>query len=197
MGSEPAFALRESGKPFRKKPPPVHPTEIRTSISPCSAVELNTTSAFTNYDTEAVHRVVDIKYGIYVKEVNPHFRGGRVENHLGKPPTVHPTETRTSISPSSAVELNTTSALANYATEAGYHPIYTNEGFGVSWFEYQLVVRKVEENGLRWPRCSLILSPSFHEPFLKHGSMAAWLMFWPLDARYGKELQYRQSTSQP
>nr|CAD7577169.1 unnamed protein product [Timema californicum] len=30
----------------------------------------------------------------------------------------HPTEIRTSISPSSAVELNTTSALANYATEA-------------------------------------------------------------------------------
>nr|CAD7432886.1 unnamed protein product [Timema monikensis] len=33
--------------------------------------------------------------------------------------TVHSTEIRTSISPSSAVELNTTSALANYATEAG------------------------------------------------------------------------------
>ncbi|CAG2056800.1 unnamed protein product [Timema podura] len=32
--------------------------------------------------------------------------------------SVHPTEIRTSISPSSAVELNTTSALANYATEA-------------------------------------------------------------------------------
>nr|CAD7410844.1 unnamed protein product [Timema poppensis] len=32
---------------------------------------------------------------------------------------VHPTEIRTSISLSSAVELNTTSALANYATEAG------------------------------------------------------------------------------
>nr|CAD7428252.1 unnamed protein product [Timema monikensis] len=31
---------------------------------------------------------------------------------------VHPTEIRTSISPSSTVELNTTSALANYATEA-------------------------------------------------------------------------------
>nr|CAD7428552.1 unnamed protein product [Timema monikensis] len=31
---------------------------------------------------------------------------------------VHPTEIRTSIFPSSAVELNTTSALANYATEA-------------------------------------------------------------------------------
>nr|CAD7573271.1 unnamed protein product [Timema californicum] len=35
-----------------------------------------------------------------------------------KPPSVHPTEIRTSISPSSAVDLNTTSALANYATEA-------------------------------------------------------------------------------
>nr|CAD7575129.1 unnamed protein product [Timema californicum] len=32
---------------------------------------------------------------------------------------VHPTEIRTSISPSSAVELNTSSALANYAMEAG------------------------------------------------------------------------------
>nr|CAD7568344.1 unnamed protein product [Timema californicum] len=37
-----------------------------------------------------------------------------------KPLPVHPTEIRTtSISPSSAVEINTTSALANYATEAG------------------------------------------------------------------------------
>nr|CAD7461444.1 unnamed protein product [Timema tahoe] len=53
-----------------------------------------------------------------VEEVNPHLRGGRVENHLGKTTPVHPTEIRTSISPSSAVELNTTSALANYATEA-------------------------------------------------------------------------------
>nr|CAD7256191.1 unnamed protein product [Timema shepardi] len=32
----------------------------------------------------------------------------------------HPTEIRSSISPSSAVELDTTSALANYATEAAY-----------------------------------------------------------------------------
>nr|CAD7395079.1 unnamed protein product [Timema cristinae] len=35
----------ESGKPFRN--PTVHPTEIRTSISPSSAVELNTTSAIS------------------------------------------------------------------------------------------------------------------------------------------------------
>ncbi|CAG2062690.1 unnamed protein product [Timema podura] len=52
-----------------------------------------------------------------IGEVNLHLRGGRVENHLGKPPPVHPTEIRTSISPSSAVKLDTTSALANYATE--------------------------------------------------------------------------------
>nr|CAD7406202.1 unnamed protein product [Timema cristinae] len=56
-----------------------------------------------------------------LEEVNPHLRVGRVENHLGKnPQLVHPTEIRTSISPSSAVELNTTSALADYATEAGH-----------------------------------------------------------------------------
>nr|CAD7576984.1 unnamed protein product [Timema californicum] len=55
---------------------------------------------------------------VELEEVNPHLRGRRVENHLGKTTPVHPTEIRTSISPSSAVELNTTSALANYATEA-------------------------------------------------------------------------------
>nr|CAD7571498.1 unnamed protein product [Timema californicum] len=37
----------------REKPPPVHPNEIRTSISPSSAVELNTTSTLANYVTEA------------------------------------------------------------------------------------------------------------------------------------------------
>nr|CAD7567497.1 unnamed protein product [Timema californicum] len=35
-----------------EKTRPVHPTEIRTSISPSSAVELNTTSALANYATE-------------------------------------------------------------------------------------------------------------------------------------------------
>nr|CAD7395387.1 unnamed protein product [Timema poppensis] len=42
----------------------VHPTEIRTSISPSSAVELNTTSAFANYATEAVSRTVARLYTI-------------------------------------------------------------------------------------------------------------------------------------
>nr|CAD7259085.1 unnamed protein product [Timema shepardi] len=37
-----------------------------------------------------------------------------------KSPPVHPTESRASIFSSSAVELNTTSYIANYATEAGY-----------------------------------------------------------------------------
>nr|CAD7394602.1 unnamed protein product [Timema cristinae] len=64
-------------------------------------------------DTALCNRPVELE------EVNPHLRGGRVENHLGKTTPVHPTEIRTLISPSSAVELNTTSALANYATEAG------------------------------------------------------------------------------
>ncbi|CAG2060387.1 unnamed protein product [Timema podura] len=62
---------------------------------------------------------VQISVGLNLEEVNPHLRGGRVENHLGKTTPVHPTEIRTSISPSSVVWLNTTGALANYATEAG------------------------------------------------------------------------------
>nr|CAD7568122.1 unnamed protein product [Timema californicum] len=40
-------------KTIKEKPPPVHSTEIRTSISPSSVVELNTTSALANYLTEA------------------------------------------------------------------------------------------------------------------------------------------------
>nr|CAD7415139.1 unnamed protein product [Timema poppensis] len=60
---------------------------------------------------------------VELEEVNPHLRGGRVENHLGKTSPVYPTEIRTSISPSSAVDLDTTSASANYATEAGDYPI--------------------------------------------------------------------------
>nr|CAD7260570.1 unnamed protein product [Timema shepardi] len=55
---------------------------------------------------------------VELEEVNPHLRGRRVENHLGKTTYVHPTDIRTSISPFSAVEHNTTSALANYDTEA-------------------------------------------------------------------------------
>nr|CAD7256097.1 unnamed protein product [Timema shepardi] len=63
-----------------------------------------------------------------MERVHQHLCGRIVVNHLGNTtistpdrPTkaVHPSEIRTSISPSSAVELNTTSALANYATEAG------------------------------------------------------------------------------
>nr|CAD7431715.1 unnamed protein product [Timema monikensis] len=45
---------------------------------------------------------------------------GKILPQLEKPLPVHPTEIRTSISPSSAVELNTTSVLANYTTEAGF-----------------------------------------------------------------------------
>nr|CAD7403637.1 unnamed protein product [Timema cristinae] len=57
---------------------------------------------------------------VELEEVNPHFLEGRVENHLGKPlPTVHPTDIQTLISLSSAVKLNMTNALANYATEVG------------------------------------------------------------------------------
>nr|CAD7437460.1 unnamed protein product [Timema bartmani] len=42
-----------------------------------------------------------------------------VTTHQKNHPPVHPTEILTSISPSSVVWLNTTGALANYATEVG------------------------------------------------------------------------------
>nr|CAD7394583.1 unnamed protein product [Timema cristinae] len=83
--SVPEFVWRESGKPFKENHPQyiqsglnvdlpvfskssaldyavpgaVHPIEIRTSISPSSAVELNTTSALANYATEAVKEKVN------------------------------------------------------------------------------------------------------------------------------------------
>nr|CAD7595506.1 unnamed protein product [Timema genevievae] len=53
---------------------------------------------------------------------------GTVRQQRGKPPPVHPTEIQTLISPFSAVELNTTSALASYATEDD--EITMGESFG-------------------------------------------------------------------
>nr|CAD7587860.1 unnamed protein product [Timema genevievae] len=51
--------------PLHEKPPPVHPTEIRTSISPSSAVELNTTNALANYAIEAVLILEDLVHLFY------------------------------------------------------------------------------------------------------------------------------------
>nr|CAD7427748.1 unnamed protein product [Timema monikensis] len=126
----------------------VYSTEIRTSISPFSAVELNMTSALANYATESlsvkasscrsvsdlrficlrlvrrrVRRLAGVVMADRFADDQQNFHSGvRVGFYLyrlrEKPPPVHPTEIQTSISPSSAVELNTTSALTNYATEA-------------------------------------------------------------------------------
>nr|CAD7426410.1 unnamed protein product [Timema monikensis] len=63
--------------------------------------------------------IIDGMGKVELEEVYPHLHGGRVENHLGKTALSSPDRDSTSISPSSAVELNTTSVLANYATEAG------------------------------------------------------------------------------
>nr|CAD7199477.1 unnamed protein product [Timema douglasi] len=47
------LALQLGYSPVKEKPPPVHPTEIRSSISSSSAVELNTTSVLANCATGA------------------------------------------------------------------------------------------------------------------------------------------------
>nr|CAD7262047.1 unnamed protein product [Timema shepardi] len=49
-------------KTTKEKQPPVHPTEIRTSISPSSVVEVNMTSALVNYATEAGTKDLNIHH---------------------------------------------------------------------------------------------------------------------------------------
>nr|CAD7401264.1 unnamed protein product [Timema poppensis] len=86
---------------------------------------------------------------VELEEMNLHLRRGRVENHLGENPLppIHPTEIRTSISLSSAVELNTTSVFANYATEAVPHK--TTEAQGNGRFTFSRTSRGPATNGSR------------------------------------------------
>nr|CAD7393210.1 unnamed protein product [Timema cristinae] len=100
---------------------------------------------------------------VQLEEVNPHLRGARVENHLG----VHPTEIRTSISPSSAVELNTTSALANYATEAAYEPPFS---FRKLW----------SFTGPGFLMSIAYLDPGNIESDLQSGTVAKYKLLWVL-----------------
>nr|CAD7568467.1 unnamed protein product [Timema californicum] len=82
-------------------------TETRTKLNECYTLQLH-------YYAQATLGLVYL----WRPERPPGSHGPRAAHAKEKPPPVHPTEIRTSISPSSAVELNTTSALANYATEA-------------------------------------------------------------------------------
>nr|CAD7405787.1 unnamed protein product [Timema cristinae] len=74
-------------------------------LDPHSCSLLASTDQTLTYKIKSEH----FKQGT-LEEVSPHLRGGRVENHLGKTTPVHPTKIRTSISPSSAVDLNMTNA---------------------------------------------------------------------------------------
>nr|CAD7257132.1 unnamed protein product [Timema shepardi] len=187
----------------------VHPAEIRTSISPFSAVELNTTNALANYATEAGIMVEFIlanklvvsistaedgeiearysvgtasyyEFGLYalsthyanglgigkvkLEEVNPHLHGGRVENHLGKTTPSSPYRVSSSISPSSAVELDTTSTLANYATEAGTRCGMASMAFlALPHGKWSNSDHVMFQTSLRCPICSLPPIPLFHE----------------------------------
>nr|CAD7259002.1 unnamed protein product [Timema shepardi] len=193
-GREPAFAWRESGKPFRN-PPPVHSTDIRTLISPSSAVELNTTSALVNYATEAdlilanATSVGRFKFLVLLAMVQGvlwsvaallailanacvfPISEDPFQTALASYVYVHPTEIRTSISPSSAVELNTTSALANYATEAGdkncnnmtqIHPDTMTSTEFLTWTCLFLILN------LGWLFASSLLLADFIQNTMKH-----------------------------
>nr|CAD7423102.1 unnamed protein product [Timema monikensis] len=56
---------------------------------------------------------------VELEEVNPHLRGGRVENHLGKTTPSSPDRDSNLDLPVLSSRAYTTSALANYTTEAG------------------------------------------------------------------------------
>nr|CAD7404852.1 unnamed protein product [Timema poppensis] len=139
-----SFKLRHDGTTQ------VHPTEIRTSISPSSAVELNTTSALANYATEAVithhsvpyvrtkPRTVSSMWILLVVHLLAVPLGCETERrvylledagirHFAVWEVLSPLTVNFSLALNqqgqkcrvfSAVELNTTSALANYATGA-------------------------------------------------------------------------------
>nr|CAD7196152.1 unnamed protein product [Timema douglasi] len=62
-------------------------------------------------------------------------------------PNIHPTEIRTSISPSSAVELNTTSELANYATEVGITSEESTLNLTITIFETSVLASRIPVNG--------------------------------------------------
>nr|CAD7258185.1 unnamed protein product [Timema shepardi] len=82
----------------------------------CSSTEkFSTPENYPRYQSTSSQGIGKVE----LEEVNPHLRGGRVENHLGKTTDNSPGRDSNLDLPSSAVELNTTSALANYATEAG------------------------------------------------------------------------------
>nr|CAD7412381.1 unnamed protein product [Timema poppensis] len=133
-GSEPAFAWRESRKPFKKIIFSSSERESNLDLPVLDSLAQHETNALANHDTEAgtwlMEKDLDQNISLKIKEepynnslTNPCsgqgvVTHGHVDNH-GFNSQVHPTEIRTSISPSSAVELNTTSVLANYATEAG------------------------------------------------------------------------------
>nr|CAD7256407.1 unnamed protein product [Timema shepardi] len=90
--------------------------------SPMASLGLTDSSQLTSYRQH-------LRIGkVELEEVNPHLHGGRVENHLGKTTPSSPDQDFEPRSPrpqqssstrQAPVELNTTSALANYATEAG------------------------------------------------------------------------------
>nr|CAD7399924.1 unnamed protein product [Timema poppensis] len=90
-GSVPTLAWRESEKLFRK-------------------TTLSTPDQDSNPDFPVIGTLVYCERG----ELDT-----VATEAVDKPPQVHPTEIRTSISPVSEVKLNTTIVLANYATEAG------------------------------------------------------------------------------
>nr|CAD7571037.1 unnamed protein product [Timema californicum] len=154
-GSESAFVWRERIKPFGKNYPHFPYQDSNLDLSILGSQAQHKTSALANYATEE------------------------------KPPPVHPTEIRTSISPSSAVELNTTSKLANYATEPLLlNPVLTAKWCtpgpkqpGGGWVEPQRKPNQVQTSDSRLVRAKtnkLETGPGYLAPSLAGWESESW-----------------------
>nr|CAD7396221.1 unnamed protein product [Timema poppensis] len=120
---------------------------------------------------------------------------------LEKPPPVHLTEIRTSISPSLAVEINTTNTLANYATELTPGSDSTLSTFDILVASTRCL--KVEQlydvfgNGTDWRKCEV-------GDEVLYCSLSSWDRPWAVDTLYSQpdcRLQFQaneaESTSAP
>nr|CAD7426096.1 unnamed protein product [Timema monikensis] len=152
----PAYLWRDGVKPFRKNtlntPDQVSNLDLQIFGSPvqCESEALDRADTEEPFTVIAARRPIVVSLvetaadlwelpsqisrigKVELEEVNPHLlphlRGGRVEKHLGKTtPSSPDRDSNLDLPPSSAVELNTTSTLANYATEAGMGKVELEE----------------------------------------------------------------------
>nr|CAD7395494.1 unnamed protein product [Timema cristinae] len=127
--------LKRSKPGHQRDPPTTSPLLLRSHArapeaknTPC-VLRVAVIDSFSDVTARNNYNLVSLDSGTL--RGNKKRGGGEADRTKIGEEHIHPTEIRTSISPSSAVEFNTTSALANYATEA--EPIQGLQGQNVTY----------------------------------------------------------------